>query len=91
MILIIGCFIFFGVCNVFFFIVGLGKMNVWKFVFSDFFVCIILCVIFFYFYYIFGELVIEIVKKGNIVIFLVFFLVGFGYFIRKKKVESKVN
>ncbi|MCP4911799.1 MAG: DedA family protein [Oligoflexia bacterium] len=89
--LIIGRFIPFGVRNALFLTAGLGKMNAWKFALSDLLACTISCVTFFYLYYTFGESVIEIVKKGNIVIFSVFVLAGLGYFIKKKKAESKVN
>lgn len=89
--LIIGRFIPFGVRNALFLTAGLGKMNAWKFALSDLLACTISCVTFFYLYYTFGESVIEIVKKGNIVIFSVFLLAGLGYFIKKKKTESKIN
>tara|TARA_R110002072_G_scaffold64203_1_gene159063 strand:- start:37453 stop:38049 length:597 start_codon:yes stop_codon:yes gene_type:complete len=83
--LILGRFIPFGIRNVLFFTAGLGKMNALKFSLSDLLACTISCATFFYLYFTFGESVIEIVKKGNLVIFGIFILALSGYYVRKRK------
>lgn len=83
--LVLGRFIPFGVRNALFFTAGLGKMNALKFAISDLIACTISCSLFFYLYYTFGAAVIEIVKKGNIVLFSIFLVVILFVFIRKKR------
>ena len=86
--LILGRFIPFGVRNGLFLTAGLGKMNFVKFALSDLLACTISSVIFFNLYFKFGEVVIEYVKKGNIILFSVF-LVGIVIWLVKKKKKAK--
>jgi membrane protein DedA with SNARE-associated domain len=87
--LILGRFIPFGVRNALFISAGLAKMPALKFAMSDFVACSISSVFFFCLYYTFGESVIEIVKKGNMVLLVVFCLVGLGFYIKKKAHANK--
>lgn len=87
--LIIGRFIPFGVRNALFITAGLGKMNAWKFAISDFIACIISCTFFFWLYFTYGESVIDIVKRGNIILFTIFAAALTGWFIHKKIQERK--
>lgn len=82
--LVIGRFIPFGVRNALFLTAGLGKMNAWKFAISDLIACTISCIFFYSIYYTFGEEVIEVVKKGNIIIFTLFAAGLSGWFVHKK-------
>ena len=84
--LILGRFIPFGVRNGLFLTAGLSKMNFIKFALSDLLACTISCVLFFNLYYRFGEVVIEYVKKGNVILFSVFLVaILFIFFSKKKK------
>jgi membrane-associated protein len=89
--LIVGRFIPFGVRNPLFITAGMGKMNFGKFMFSDFIACTISSATFFYIYYTFGENVIEIVKKFNIVIFSTLIIALVIYLARKKYSKTKVQ
>ncbi len=82
--LLIGRFIPFGVRNALFLTAGLGKMNAWKFAISDFIACTISCVFFFWLYFTYGETVIDVVKKGNIILFTIFAAAVSGWLIHKK-------
>lgn len=82
--LLFGRFIPFGVRNALFLTAGLGRMNAWKFAISDFIACTISCVFFFWLYFTFGEEVIEVVKKGNIILFTLFAAGLSGWYIHKK-------
>ncbi len=83
--LILGRFIPFGVRNALFITAGLGKMRFLKFALSDLLACTISCSIFFYLYFNFGEKVIDIIKKGNMVIFAVFITFIIYYLFNKKR------
>lgn len=82
--LVIGRFIPFGVRNAMFITAGITKMSPLKFMLGDLLACIISCSTYFYLYYTYGEAVVEVVKKGNIVIFSVFALASVGYLVKKK-------
>tara|TARA_B110000908_G_C10137563_1_gene395206 strand:+ start:404 stop:1000 length:597 start_codon:yes stop_codon:yes gene_type:complete len=82
--LIIGRFIPFGVRNALFISAGIAKMPALKFAVSDLIACTISSVFFFCLYYTFGESVIELVKKGNIVFLVIACLVALGFTIKKK-------
>lgn len=86
--LIAGRFIPFGVRNALFLTAGLGKMNALKFAISDLIACTISSVFFFWLYFTYGESVIDIVKKGNMILFAVFAAAGLGWFIHKKVRKS---
>jgi membrane protein DedA with SNARE-associated domain len=86
--LIIGRFIPFGVRNALFLTAGLGKMNAVKFALCDFIACTISCVFFFWLYFTYGESVIDLVKKGNMILFALFAAALTGWFIHKK-VQAK--
>jgi len=83
--LLVGRFIPFGVLNALFFTAGLGKMNAWKFCLTDLVACIISCSLFFYLYYTYGVIVVEYIKKGNMVIFGIFALLLGAWFLNKKR------
>ena len=82
--LIFGRFIPFGVRNALFLTAGIGKMNFLKFALSDLLAATISCSFFFYLYYTYGESVIEIIKKGNIVIFVIALLIASAIFFKKR-------
>lgn len=84
MTLIVGRFIPFGVRNALFITAGLGKMNAWKFAISDFIACTISSIFFFWLYFTYGEAVIDVVKKGNIILFTIFAAGFSGWYIHKK-------
>jgi membrane protein DedA with SNARE-associated domain len=85
MTLILGRFIPFGVRNALFLTAGLGKMNFTKFALSDLLACTVSSVCFFSLYYYYGEIVIDYIKQGNMVIFsLVFILVGIFWYKNKR-------
>jgi membrane protein DedA with SNARE-associated domain len=86
--LMLGRFIPFGVRNALFISAGLGKMPPLKFALSDLVACSISSIFFFCLYYTFGESVIEIVKKGNIVLFSVAILAVLGIYVKKKAHKS---
>lgn len=89
--LIIGRFIPFGVRNALFITAGLGKMNAWKFAISDFIACVISCTFFFWLYFTYGESVIDIVKRGNIILFTIFAAGLTGWFVHKKIRQRKAK
>lgn len=89
--LIIGRFIPFGVRNALFITAGLGKMNALKFAISDFIACTISCSFFFWLYFTYGESVIDIVKRGNIILFTIFAAAITGWFVHKKIRERKAR
>lgn len=83
--LIIGRFIPFGVRNGLFLTAGLSRMNFLRFALSDLVAATASCSLYFSLYYNYGESVIEIIKRFNLVIFgalIVFFIV---YWIKKKR------
>ena len=82
--LIVGRFIPFGVRNALFISAGLAKMPANKFALSDFIACSISSILFFSLYYTYGESVIEIVKRGNLILFTVALLALVGFYIKKK-------
>lgn len=82
--LLLGRFIPFGVRNALFLTAGFGKMNALKFALSDLLACTISSLFFFWLYFTYGESVIEIVKKGNLIIFALFLAFISGRFIHKK-------
>ncbi len=83
-VLIIGRFIPFGVRNALFITAGLGKGHFGKFALADFLAASISITVYFSLYYKFGETMIEIIKKGNIIIFSVFITSLIIFFIVKK-------
>jgi membrane-associated protein len=83
-VLIVGRFIPFGVRNALFITAGLGKTHFGKFAFADFVATLISVSIYFTLYYKYGETMIEVIKKGNIVIFSIFIISVLGFFIYKK-------
>lgn len=88
--LIIGRFIPFGVRNGLFLAAGLSRMNALKFALSDLLAATISCGLYFTLFYNFGESVIGIVKRFNLVIFglaVLFFL----YWLFKKKQRTTIN
>jgi membrane-associated protein len=84
-VLIVGRFIPFGVRNGLFITAGLGKSHFGKFAFADFLATIISVSVYFSLYYKFGEAMIEVIKKGNMIIFCVFIFSVIGFFIYKKR------
>jgi membrane-associated protein len=87
--LVIGRFIPFGVRNALFITAGLGKMNALKFALSDLLACAISCTFFFWLYFSYGESVIDIVKKGNLILFTIAAAGITGWFIHKKIRERR--
>jgi membrane-associated protein len=83
--LLVGRFIPFGVRNGLFLTAGLSKMNFFKFALSDLIACTISCTLFFNLYFNYGEIVIEYVKKGNIILFSTLLTIATFWFIFKKK------
>lgn len=88
--LILGRFIPFGVRNGLFLTAGLSRMNFLKFALSDLLAATISCSFFFTIYFKYGEAVIELVKKGNLVIFGLAIVVG-AAFLWKRKRRSTTN
>lgn len=84
-VLIVGRFIPFGVRNALFISSGLSKASFPKFAFADFVATIISVSTYFYLYYSFGETMIAIVKKGNVIIFSVFILAVLGIWVKKRE------
>ncbi|MCO4793188.1 MAG: DedA family protein [Bacteriovoracaceae bacterium] len=84
-VLIVGRFIPFGVRNALFISSGLSKSSFPKFAFADFVATIISVSTYFYLYYNFGESMIAIVKKGNVVIFSIFILAILGFWVKKRE------
>ncbi len=89
--LIIGRFIPFGVRNALFLTAGLGRMNAIKFAIVDLIACTISCTFFFWLYYTYGEAVIDIVKKGNLILFTIVAVAGITGFIMKKQRKKSIN
>ena len=87
--LIIGRFIPFGVRNALFLTAGLGRMNAIKFAIGDLIACTISCSFFFWLYFTYGEAVIDVVKKGNIILFSLAALGGIAWFVLKKRKLKK--
>jgi membrane-associated protein len=85
--LVLGRFIPFGVRNLLFLTAGMAKMNAIKFSLSDLVAATISCSLFFYLYFTYGEAVIELVKKGNYVIFAIA-LIGVIFFLVNRKRKS---
>src|SRR5690606_18302131 len=85
--LIWGRFIPFGVRNALFLSAGLGRMNAVKFALADLLACIISFTVYYSLYYLYGETVVEYVKRSNIVIFSIF--LGIILFLLWKKRRSK--
>ena len=83
--LIIGRFIPFGVRNTMFMTSGMSKMNPYKFAFADFIACVLTCSSYFDLYYRFGEQMVELIKRFNMLIFGLFILVVLFYIIKKYK------
>jgi membrane-associated protein len=84
-------FIPFGVRNGFFMTAGLSKLRFSKFCFFDLIAASISCLIYFSLYFAYGHVIVEYIKKSNILIFsvfaiiIVYFLVGFWLKELKKK------
>lgn len=87
--LIIGRFIPFGVRNALFLTAGLGRMNPIKFAIGDFIACTVSCSFFFWLYFSYGEAVIDIVKKGNIILFSTAAVAGIVWFVLKKRKQHQ--
>ena len=85
--LVFGRFIPFGVRNGLFLTAGLGKMNFLRFALSDLLAATISCTTFFTLYYKYGKSVIEIVKRGNMIIFSIA-LVALCIFLLNKKMKK---
>jgi membrane protein DedA with SNARE-associated domain len=68
---------------------GIGKMNFLKFSMSDLLACTISTIFFFSLYYTFGESVLDYVKKGNLIIFIIAALIISGLGIKKMKKNKK--
>ena len=86
--LIIGRFIPFGVRNALFLTAGLGRMNAIKFAIGDLIACTISCSFFFWLYFTYGEAVIDIVKKGNIILFTIAVVAGVSWFFLKRPKQN---
>jgi membrane-associated protein len=89
--LIIGRFIPFGVRNALFISAGLAKMNALKFALSDLFACTISSVFFLWLYSTFGESILDVVKKGNMIIFTLALAIGSGLYVRNKRKKRQAN
>lgn len=89
--LMFGRFIPFGVRNALFITAGLGKMNAWKFAISDFIACVVSCTFFFWLYFTYGESVVDLVKRGNIILFTIVAAAGSGWYIKKVVREKKAK
>lgn len=87
-VLLVGRFIPFGVRNALFLTAGLGKSHFGKFALADFIATVVSVTTYFTLYYKFGETMIEIVKKGNVVIFSIFIISVITYFVMKKRKEK---
>ena len=72
--LIIGRFIPFGVRNALFITAGISKMNFIKFALADLLAATMTTVSFFYLYHTYGESIIHLVKKANIVFAIIVFI-----------------
>lgn len=88
--LILGRFIPFGVRNGLFLTAGLGKMNFVKFALSDLLAATISCTTFFTLYYKYGKSVIEVIKRGNMVIFGIAIIIVVGFIIKKQMAKKKI-
>lgn len=84
-VLIVGRFIPFGVRNALFITAGLGKSHFGKFAFADFVATLISVSVYFSLYYKYGEAMLEVIKKGNMVIFGLFIFSVIAFFIMKKR------
>lgn len=87
--LILGRFIPFGVRNGLFLTAGLSKMNFLKFSLSDLLACTISTVFFFNIYLRYGNSVIDLVKKGNLILFGMVILGVFFWYFQKRR-RSKI-
>ena len=67
--LIVGRFIPFGVRNGLFMTAGFSGMSAVKFAVADFIAALLTCGCYFWLYYSYGEAVIEVIKKANVIIF----------------------
>ena len=83
-VLIVGRLIPFGVRNAMFITAGLGKSHFGKFAVADLFASLITVSCYFTLFYQFGEQMIAIVKKSNIVIFGLFIASCLGFYVHKK-------
>ncbi len=83
--LIFGRFIPFGVRNALFITAGLGRMRFLKFALADLLAAVISFSFFYTLYYKYGEAVIDMVKKGNLVLFSVAALVAAIWFYRSRR------
>ena len=86
--LIFGRFIPFGVRNGLFLTAGLSKMNFVKFALSDLLAATISCTTFFTLYYKYGKSVIEVVKRGNMIIFGIAIVVVIAFLLKKKLAKN---
>ena len=89
--LIMGRFIPFGVRNALFLTAGLGQMNFVKFSLSDLLACTISNILMFSLVYNYGEVVLEYVKKGNVIIFSMAAIVVVGLLLKRKKNAKSSN
>jgi membrane protein DedA with SNARE-associated domain len=87
--LILGRFIPFGVRNALFIAAGIGRMNPIRFALSDLLACTISTSIYFPLYYFFGQKMVDIVRKSNIVIFSVAIVVVLFFVFKHKKNKRK--
>jgi len=86
--LILGRFIPFGVRNTMFMTAGMTRMNPIKFALSDLIASALTCSSYFYLYYKFGDQMLEIVKRFNILLFSLF-IVGFFFYLYKRRTAPK--
>ena len=87
--LIVGRFIPFGVRNGLFMTAGFSGMNAIKFAIADFIAALLTCGCYFWLYYSYGETVIEVIKKANVVIFAVLALVVTAVIIKKRAARKQ--
>lgn len=91
-VLIVGRFIPFGVRNLMFITAGLGKSNFPKFFIADFFAALISVSTYFSLFYVFGEDILDLIKRFNIVLFSLFIVsAGIYLYRRRKKMHQKTS
>lgn len=88
-VLLVGRFIPFGVRNLLFMSAGFVKIKWPKFMCWDLAASVLTTAIYFSLYYTFGSKVIQVIKDGNKVIFVVFICVCIGYLVYRKLKSRK--
>ena len=81
--LLFGRFIPFGVRNGLFLTAGIGKMNPFKFAFSDWIAATISCSVFFTIYFQSWESVVSTIQRANLMIFIIAAALVLGFMLRK--------